>query len=109
MEEEEEQYLSLAEVKALLEREERDRGGLNMEQKYSLTHAQTFGRFPLEQVAKLVQELMGVEMMTPGNAYKLADIMPTHPDDVRAVFAKERFSLSKEAADQVVQIVAKYL
>ena len=109
MEEEEEQYLSLAEIKALLEREERDRGGLNMEQKYALTHAQTFGRLPPDQVTKLAQELMGVEMMTLGNAYKLTDLLPTHPDDVRAVFAKERFSLSKEAADQVVQIVAKYL
>ena len=109
MDEEEEQYLSLAEIRALLEREERDRGALNMEQKYALTHAQTFGRLPPDQIPKLVQELMGVEMMTLGNAFKLADVLPTHADDVRAVFAKERFSLSKEAADQVVQIVSKYL
>jgi len=109
MDEEEEQYLSLAEIRALLEREERDRGALNNEQKYSLSHAQTFARLPVDRVTKLVQELMGVEMMTLGNAFKLADVLPTHADDVRAVFAKERFSLSKEAADQVVQIVAKYL
>lgn len=107
--EEEEQYLSLAELKTLLEREERERGGLNMEQKYALTHAQTFGRFPLDKIPELVHELMAVEMMTLANAFKLVDLLPTHPEDVRAVFAKERFSLSKEAADQVVQIVAKYL
>ncbi len=107
--EEEEQYLSLAEVRSLLEREERERGALNMEQKYALTHAQSFGRFPLEQTAQLVQDLMAVEMMTLANAFKLVDILPTHADDVRAVFAKERFSLSKEAVDQVVQIAAKYL
>jgi len=52
---------------------------------------------------------MKVEMMTPANAYKLADLLPTHPDDIRAVFAKERFSLSKEDVDLVVQIVAKFL
>lgn len=107
--EEEEQYLSLTEIKSLLEREERERGGLNMEQKYALTHAQMFGRFPLEQVPKLIQELMAVEMMTLANAFKIVDLLPTHADDVRAVFAKERFSLSKEAVDQVVQTVAKYL
>ena len=107
--EEEEQYLSLTEIKSLLEREERERGSLNMEQKYTLTHAQMFGKLPLEQVAKLVHELMAVEMMTLANAYKIVDLLPTHADDVRAVFAKERFSLSKEAVDQVVQVVATYL
>ena len=106
---EEEQYLSLAEVKALLEQEERDRKALSMEQKYALTHAQLFARLPVEETRNLVAELMKVEMMTPAIAYKLADLLPTHPNDVRAVFAKERFSLSKEDLDLVVQIVSKYL
>lgn len=107
--EEEEQYVSLAEVKALLEREEKDRQSLSMEQKYALTHAQTFAKITPEEAARLVSELMKVEMMTPVNAFKLADLLPTHPDDVRAVFAKERFSLSKEDVDLVVQIVSKFL
>ena len=105
----EEQFLSLAEVKTLLEQEERDRKALSMEQKYALTHAQMFARLPLEETRKLVAELMKVEMMTPTNAYKLADLLPTHPNDVRAVFAKERFALSKEDVDLVVQIVSKFL
>ena len=107
--EEEEQYLSGAEVKGLLEREEKERKDLTMEQRYSLTHAQTFSKLTLEEARALIAELMKVEMMTPQNAYKLADLLPTHPDDVRAVFAKERFSLAKEDVDLVVQIVAKYL
>jgi DNA-directed RNA polymerase subunit F len=109
VEEEQEHYLTLAELKALLEKEERDRKDLSMEQQYSLTHAQTFAKLPVAETAKLVGELLKVEMMTPANAYKLADLLPTHPDDVRAVFAKERFSLSKEDVDLVVQIVSKYL
>ena len=107
--EEEEQYITLAEIKALLEHEEKGRKNLSMEQKYALTHAQTFAKLSLAQTQELVAELMKVEMMTPANAYKLADLLPTHPDDVRAVFAKERFSLSKEDVDLVVQIVSKYL
>jgi len=109
VEEEQEQYLTLAEVKALLEREERDRKELSMEQRYALTHAQTFAKLSPGDTQKLIAELMKVEMMTPANAYKLADLLPTHPDDVRAVFAKERFSLSKEDVDLVVQIVSNYL
>src|SRR3972149_3269576 len=73
-----EQYLSLAEIRALLEREERDRGALNNEQKYSLSHAQTFARLPVDRVTKLVQGLMGVEMMTLGNAYKLPEVLAPH-------------------------------
>lgn len=107
--EEEEQYLTLAEIKELLEREEKERGSLNMEQKYALTHAQTFAKLPVAQGRELVADLLKVEMMTPANAYKLADLLPTHADDVRAVFAKERFSLSKEDVDLVVQIASKYL
>lgn len=105
----EEQYVSLSELKALLEKEEKDRTALNMEQRYALTHAQTFGTLDRAKAEELVKELMGVEMMSLLNAYKLADLLPTHPDDVRAVFAKERFSLSKEDVDRVVEIVAKYL
>lgn len=107
--EEEEQYLTLAEIKALLEVEERQRKDLSHEQRYALVHAETFGRLPQDQTSALLADLLQVEMMTPGNAAKLADLLPTHADDVRAVFAKERFSLSKEDVDKVVQIVAKYL
>ena len=109
MEEENEQYVTLSEIKALLEREEKERKELSMEQRYSLTHAQLFAKLSPEDTRKLVEELMKVEMMTPANAYKLADLLPSHPEDVRAVFAKERFSLSKEDVDLVVQVVAKYL
>lgn len=105
----EEQYVSLSELKALLEKEEKDRTDLNMEQRYALTHAQAFTKLDLDKAEELVKELMGVEMMSLSNAFKLADLLPTHPDDVRAVFAKERFSLSKEDVDRVVEIVAKYL
>ncbi|HKZ63539.1 MAG TPA: RNA polymerase Rpb4 family protein [Thermoplasmata archaeon] len=107
--EEDERFLTLAEIKALLEREERGRKDLSMEQRYALTHAQMFSKLDTEQTRKLIDELLQVEMMTPANAYKLADMLPNHPDDVRAVFAKERFSLSKEDVDLVVQIVGKFL
>jgi len=55
-----------------------------------------------------VKELMEVPMMSPFNAVKIADLMPTHMDDVRAIFAKERFALSKEDAEKVLEIVGKY-
>jgi len=56
----------------------------------------------------MVKELMEVPMMSLANAVKIADVLPTHLDDVRAIFAKERFALSKEDAEKVLEIVNKY-
>src|SRR5207249_6902151 len=92
----EESYVSLTELKVILDKEKAARGELNPEQQYSLSHASLFARVPPEKVPVIVKELMEIPMMSPFNAVKIADLMPTHLDDVRAIFAKERFSLSKE-------------
>jgi DNA-directed RNA polymerase subunit F len=55
-----------------------------------------------------MKELLEIPMMSPFNAVKIIDLLPSTLDDVRAVFAKERFSLSKEDAEKVLEIVAKY-
>lgn len=104
----EEEFVSLAELKAILEREKASRGDLTPEQQYALSHAAAFGRIAPEKIAAMVKELMEVPLMSLGNAVKVADVLPTHLDDVRAVFAKERFALSKEDADKVLEIVSKY-
>ena len=36
-------------------------------------------------------------------AAKIADILPTHPNDVRAIFARERFTLGQ---DEIAAIIA---
>ena len=105
----EEEYLSLAEVKSLLEAEKQARPALSSEQQYALQHAALFARVSPDIAAKISKDLMEVPMMSPGNAVKIADLLAVHPDDVRSVFAKERFSLSKEDLDRVVEIVGKYL
>ena len=105
----EEEYQSLAEVKNLLEKEKETRPSLTPEQQAALQHTQLFARLGVTKARELVKELMDVPMMTLSNAVKIVDILPTHPDDVRAILAKERFALSKEDTDRVLQIVAKYL
>lgn len=104
----EESYVSLTELKVILDKEKAARGELNPEQQYSLTHAFLFARMPAEKVPAIVKELMEIPMMSPFNAVKIVDLMPTHMDDVRPIFAKERFALSKEDAEKVLEIVGKY-
>jgi len=104
----EESFVSLSELKVILEKEKAVRGELNSEQQYSLSHAALSARVHPEKVPAIVKELMEIPMMSPFNAVKIVDLMPTHMDDVRAIFAKERFALSKEDAEKVLEIVGKY-
>jgi len=105
----EEDYVSLAEIKALLEKEKEARGELSQEQQYALSHSTTFAKIDIAKIPAMMKELMEIPMMSTFNAAKIVDLLPTHLDDVRAIFAKERFSLSKEDAEKVLEIVAKYL
>jgi len=105
----EENFISLAEIRELLEQEKAVRGELSPEQSYALQHASLFAKISGEQARALVKELMTVPMMSLGNAYKITDLLPTQPDEVRAVFAKERFALPKEDLDKVLELVGKYL
>ncbi len=104
----EEEYVSLAELKIILEKEKAARGELNPEQQYAFSHASAFAKIDTAKVPAVVKELMEIPMMSQANAVKIADLLPSAVDDVRAIFAKERFSLSKEDADKVLEIVAKY-
>ena len=105
----EENYLSLAEIKELLEQEKAARGELSPEQTYALQHATLYARLSGEEARALVKELMTVPMMSLANAYKIADLLPSHQDEVRAIFAKERFALGKEELDKVLELVGKRL
>ncbi len=105
----EENYLSLAEIKALLEAEKHARTEVSPEQTYALQHASVFARLSAESAAALVKELLAVPMMSLANAYKIADLLPQQPEEVRAIFAKERFTLPKEDLDKVLELVSKQL
>src|SRR5205807_9863725 len=65
-----ESYVSLAELKVILEKEKAVRGELNPEQHYSLSHAALFARVPADKVPGIVKELMEIPMMSPFNAMK---------------------------------------
>ncbi|MCJ2554592.1 MAG: RNA polymerase Rpb4 family protein [Candidatus Thermoplasmatota archaeon] len=104
-----EDYLTLAEVRELLEKEKEDRGELSPEQGYALQHAEAFARIPAKKAKKLVQGLLELEFMSPAIAVKVVDLMPTEPEEVRAIFSKERFTLAKEDLDRVLNLVEKYL
>ena len=102
------QYITLAEVKNILKKAEKDREDLTYEQRNSLDHAQLFAKLSVTDTKKLVKELVALEFIQDNHAYKIADLLPTTEDDIRAIFAKERFTITEPQIKQLIEIVGKY-
>jgi len=105
---EDKKHLTLAEVKDIIAERQND-GELTAEQKLALEHSQKFGRIDTKKSRKLVKELLELGFVSEVNAVKIADIMPTHPDDVRLIFSKERASVEKKDIEKILSVVEKYL
>ncbi len=102
----EDRLVTISEVLDLLndEKEERE---LSYEQRMAQSHAETFAKLPVKKEKKLIKELVKFERIDLAHAIKIADILPDHPDDLRAIFAKDRFDLEPEEIEQVLEIIAK--
>lgn len=105
---EDKKMVTLAEVKEILTERQGD-GELTSEQKLALEHAQKFSRLDSKKAKKLVKELTELGFVSEINAVKIADILPSHPDDVRLIFSKERASVEKKDIEKILSIVQKYL
>ncbi len=100
--------ISLAEVKNILKKVEKNRKDLLYEQRIALEHAQKFAKLPANKTKELIDELMDIEPIRQVHAYKIADILPTTEDDVKTIFAKERVSLKEEEMKKIVKTVQKF-
>ena len=115
-----EQYVSLAELKDLLEEENQRRSEMGIElnaiQKSAMEHAQKAAVLSKEQTDALIEELRGVKIdgenpIPEDLIYKIADILPKYKGDVRAIFYKERgINVEENNLDgQIIEIVSKYI
>ncbi|MCJ7606683.1 MAG: RNA polymerase Rpb4 family protein [Thermoplasmata archaeon] len=105
---EDKKIATLAEVKEIFLKRQSEQE-LTGEQKLALEHCQKFSRLDAKKSRKLAKELLVLDFVNDSTAVKLVDIMPNHPDDVRAVFAKERATLEKKDIEKILSIVEKYL
>jgi len=107
-----EEKVTLPQVREILQGVEAQRISSEKELSYefrrSLEHANTLSKTSPEKSADLVQELTKLEKMKPEIAYRIANIMPKTRDELRAIYAKERFTLSPEELDSTLQIVASH-
>jgi DNA-directed RNA polymerase subunit F len=109
-----EDYLTISEAKELLADVEAERAAdEDREMRYELAraieHVNRFALLTPEESRELVEELAELEKVDEATAYKIADLLPRDRDELRAVFAQERYSLSGEELDDVLNVVAKYV
>jgi DNA-directed RNA polymerase subunit F len=96
----------LAEVKAMLEKSQKEREELTYEQKIALEHAKRFSRVDAKTAKKIVAEVQkAFPDLEEKFAVRVADLLPQHPDDVRALFQKSRHELSEADIEKVIAIV----
>ena len=108
-----EEYLTLAETKELLADVEADRAAdEDREMRYELAraieHVNRFAVLEPEESQQLVDDLLELEKVDEATAYKIANLLPQDRDELRAVYAQERYSLSGDELDDILNIVAQY-
>ncbi len=97
--------VSLAEVKAMLLLAQQSREDLTYEQKLALEHSLRFSRLNVKDTQKLIKDLQKIGEVNEEYAYKLADLCPVEPEDVRSIFAKSRITIGDAEVDQIIETI----
>jgi len=108
-----EERVPLSEVREVLSRVEAERIEAQKEMSYelrkSIEHANQTSRMSADRSRELVAELLTLEKMKPDIAYRIANITPRSRDELRAVYAKEKGTLTGEELDTIIGIVGTHL
>jgi DNA-directed RNA polymerase subunit F len=109
-----EEYLTTAEVKELLSAVEQERAleedrELPYELARTIEHANRFAVLDPEEAQELVDDLLELEKVDEATAYKIANLKPEDRDELRAIYAQERYSLSGDELDEILNVLAQYV
>lgn len=107
------EYLTTAEAKEILAGIETERAlEEDREMRYELAraieHVNRFAQLSGEDARALVEELVKFEKVNEETAHKIVDLLPRDRDELRSVYAQQRYTLSGEELDEILDTVAKY-
>ncbi|RLI81651.1 RNA polymerase Rpb4 [Archaeoglobales archaeon] len=106
------EYITISEAKEILEeiaKKRQEKADLLYETRRGLRHLRNFAKLQPEKAKELVEELEKLPQVGRRDlAVKIADIMPDIPDEIRTIFAKERFNITPEQIEEILEVVDKY-
>lgn len=108
-----EEYLTVSEAKeelALIEEERAldEEREMPYELARAIEHVNRFATMSAEQAEEFVDELLDLEKVDEATAYKIANLVPQDRDELRAIFAQERYTLSGDELDEILNVVSKH-
>ncbi|ADD04681.1 DNA-directed RNA polymerase subunit F [Natrialba magadii ATCC 43099] len=108
-----EEFLTVSETKGLLADIEADRAldeerELPYELARAIDHVNQFTVLEPDDAQDLVTDLQEIEKVDEPTAYKIANLLPRNRSELRSVYAQQRYSLSGEELDDILNVVAKY-
>lgn len=78
---------------------------IQYEHKLALDHVRLLSKIGSKEAQEIIDKVIDLEHVDEYYAVKIADVLPMHPDDVRSIFAKERFSLGRDEIDSIIDAV----
>ncbi len=78
---------------------------MSYELRKSIEHANHLSKTSAEKAKALLAELLKLEKMKEEIAFRIANLMPRTRDELRAIYAKERFTLTPEELDEILDLV----
>lgn len=114
-----ESILTLAEAKELLNAHRKkvavktkEDGEAEEEMRYerrkTFEHTAKFAKQGAKESRELINELLELEKMKEEIAVRIADLMPQSKNEVRAIYAKERFTITETNIESILDCVAKF-
>jgi len=108
-----EKSVSLPEVAEILKSKEKQYAEAEVEllyeQRRALEHAVKFSKSSSKDAKAMVAKLTELDVtLSPERIVNIIDLMPDSVDDIRAIFAKERFKYTEEEINKITDVVDQY-
>ncbi len=109
-----EEYLTIAETKEILgdleaERASDEEREMRYELARALEHVNRFATLDPEESREFVDQLLELDKVDEATAHKIVDLKPQDRDELRSIYAQERFSLSGDELDDIINVVKQYV
>lgn len=99
--------VGMSEAREILDSREK-RKELSYEQKLALEHLRKFTKLKPSESKKFLEELSRVLRMSEETMTQILNLLPKTPDELRMIFAREKFSLKDGEIKKILEIVKKY-